>query len=173
MEDTIYDIVEFGTLEELKELLEQGTDINEKDDDLNYTALHCAIANEKDRMALFLIEQGIDTTLQDENGFTPLHYAAEYNKLDIAKAILEKNSRSLFIEDKYGNQPLWTVVVQTTLKTYTDKENKLIQLFLKFHADVNHKNNVGKTPFDIVSEESLLQFEQVKNVYDILIKYKK
>ena len=109
-------------------------------------------------MVKILIDSGINLNLQNNEGITSLHCAAIYNNFSLADLLL-RHGADLSIEDKYGNQPLWTA-------TFNDKgrneRREMIKLFLKYGADVNHKNNVGKSPKDIV------QIAGYKNLEDII-----
>lgn len=137
MKKTIHDIVEYGTLEELKELLKQGADINNIDDDFRATPLHRAISRRQNEKALYLLEQGADTTIQAIEGDTPLHYAAEYNNIIVAKAILEKDTKSLHIANKNGQQPLRIAIGNANKSPFP-----MVELFLQKGADKNHGYNL-------------------------------
>lgn len=133
MEDTIHDMIYNNNIEEIKSMLKNGTDINEKDDEFGATPLHRAITRGHNEIALFLIEQGADTTLQDKEGYTPLHYTAEYGNIIVAKAILEKNTASLHMENKYCERPLYRAVRNAKKEPFP-----MVTLFLEKGADKTH-----------------------------------
>jgi ankyrin repeat protein len=56
-----------------------------------------------------------------------------------------KQKGQLNISDNYGNQPLWTAVFNVKGK---DDRLPLVELFLMYNADKNHKNKAGKSPLD-------------------------
>jgi len=114
-------------------------------DSLGSSLLHIAIRQGNLDLAKFLIDNGIDVNMQDNNGDTALHYCAEHNQYEIAKYILEHGGK-LAIADKYGNEPLWTAASNDKGKNV---RAEIIKLFLDFGADKLHKNNVNKTPGDI------------------------
>jgi len=138
--------IEQNNLLKVKELIENGVDINVRDK-YGYSALHIASFKNLDEMATFLISKGIALNLQDKNGQTILHYAALSSQLNIANAALNLGA-SLSIEDVHGNQPLWTAVFND--KGRSDRI-EMIELFFFFFADVNNKNKVGKSPKDIIA----------------------
>ena len=66
--------------------------INQKDEYLR-TPLHRAIECEADSKTLsFLLTQGADPNPQDDNGNTPLHYAAQNGNLEAVKILLNHNA---------------------------------------------------------------------------------
>ena len=141
-----FDFVEANKLSEVRNLANDGFDINVVDK-FGYSALHIACADVNlVSMAELLIDLGINVNIQDAKGATALHYVAEYGQ-DYLAGLLLKKGADLSIQDKYGNQPLWTA-------TFNDKgfgrRFGMIKLFLDNGADARHKNNVGKSPQDIV-----------------------
>ncbi|MEP6612872.1 MAG: ankyrin repeat domain-containing protein [Mucilaginibacter sp.] len=140
-----FDLVERNDVKKVQELINNGIDINRKDK-FGYSAIHTTMVKNLPDMAKILIDGSINLNLQNNEGITSLHCAAIYNNFSLADLLL-RHGADLSIEDKYGNQPLWTA-------TFNDKgrneRREMIKLFLKNGADVNHKNNVGKSPKDIV-----------------------
>jgi len=70
--------------------------------------LHVAIRYDRKYIAEYLIKCGADVNLGDEGGWTPLHYAASYRRLDIFRLLLEANA-DVDIPSKSGK--LWSEVV--------------------------------------------------------------
>ena len=152
-----FDLVEQNEVKKVQELINNGIDINKKDK-FGYSAIHTVMVKNLPDMAKTLIYGGIDLNLQNNEGVTGLHCAAIYNNLRLAELLL-LHGADLSIKDKFGNQPLWTA-------TFNDKgrneRRELIKLFLKYGADINHKNNVDKSPKDIV------RIAGYKNLEDII-----
>jgi len=168
MTNNIFDLVEENRIDEVKKLLKEKIDINKKDK-FGYTPLHIAITNKHEDMAVLLLKNGADPSIQDKDGFTSLHYAAEYNMLKVAKRIIEKNPRILHIENKYGNQPLWVALHNATLAKNAGKYDEMLKLLVSSNADINHKNKVGKSPLEMVSDPDLLKYEGYRKLYAILL----
>ena len=144
--EAFFKAIEKNDIAGIRKLIAEGIDLNMKDKN-GYSALHIASFKQLETMALFLIDNDIDLNIRDKNGQTILHYVALNNQYEIAKALLKK-SANLGIEDFHGNQPLWTAV-------FNDKGGnnriEIIKLFLEYGADKDHKNNVSKSPKDIVN----------------------
>ena len=133
MKDTIHDIAWGNKIDKMKKLLKKGIDINERDDEFGNSPLNTAIAKRNEEMALLLIENGADVTLQDNIGYTSLHYAAQSNFLAVAEAVLKISKKPLHMEDKYGSQPLYRALRDTCKPPFS-----MIKLFLDNGADKNH-----------------------------------
>ncbi len=168
MKDNIFELAKSGFNDELKQTIKEGIDINQKDD-FDYTPLHYAISNNHEDTALLLLEHGADASVKDNEGFTSLHYAAEYNMYRVAKKILETQPKVINIENKYGNQPLWTATHNATIVNNAGKYDSMLQLFLKHGADIHHKNKANMSPIEIVSDPELLKYEGYRKLYDILM----
>ncbi len=128
-----------------------NVDINQLDED-GQSLLHEAVAFNNSSLGKELIAKNIDVNHKDMNSQTPLHYAANNKEIEIAMLILN-NGGSLNIEDKYGNQPLWTAVVNAK------GDYKMVEQFMKFNPDVNHKNQSGKSPLGFaqqINDQSLI-----------------
>jgi ankyrin repeat protein len=98
-----------------------------------------------------LIRRHINVNQQDNDGMTPLHYAAVYSNHSLAEKIVNAGG-SLKIVDKHGNGPLWTAVFNAR-GSYS-----IVDLFLRRGADPHHKNNHGLSPLDFAKriEDSVL-----------------
>jgi len=144
--DTFFDLVEQDEIVRLRKLIQAGFDVNQKNK-FGSSALHIAVVKDLLDLAKLLIDSGINLNMQDKEGKTSLHHVAEYNRIVLGKVLLD-NGAGLSIQDKYGNQPLWTAVFNDKGR---DDRIEIIKLFIKYGADINHKNAVGKSPKDIVT----------------------
>ena len=121
--------------------------------------LHAALSNDtgdRDNIAFFLIDLGVDVNAQGSRGYTALHQCAAHGAYDVAQYILEHGGKpSLNLSDQYGNQPLWTAVFNSN----AESGMKITDLFLQYEADIHHKNNVNLSPLDLaldVQDEGVL-----------------
>ncbi|MBP0583233.1 hypothetical protein J8I29_28155 [Labrys sp. LIt4] len=88
------------------------------------------------------IEAGVNLNNQDKNGQTALQYSIAKGLYDISDNIIAAGC-DLELIDKYGNGPLWTAVLNP-------KPNyELIRKLIELGADKFHKNNAGKSPYDM------------------------
>ena len=93
-----------GKTEKVREYLDQGVDVDERDS-FGGTALHAALFQNDTRIVKMLIEAGYDVNARDSsNGFTPLHDAVWANNLAGAQLLVESGAR-LDIRDNKGLTP--------------------------------------------------------------------
>ena len=79
---TFVDICNTGTLEEVREALANGADVNERSRfDYKKTGLMQAVLSQDEPLVSLLLQQpGIQVNARSSLGWTALHYAAGYNK---------------------------------------------------------------------------------------------
>jgi len=146
---------EHNDIKGIQYLLDLEININQFEN--GKSALHAATISNATDAAELLIKTDIDVNLQDKiTSATALHYCAVYNYFEIANMILRRNGK-LNIADDYGNEPLWTAVFNVKGK---DDRLALVELFLIYKADKNHKNKAGRSPLDFaiqIKYEPLLQ----------------
>lgn len=124
----IFDYFKKGeTKAETKSLLDEEKEINLFEYDIHSEAFLQKVRKIKD----------INKKYQKELNL--LHFACEYNSLQLAKELLERN---INIEEKniYGNTPLWTAVFNSNGKY------EMVDLLLSYNANPNSTNNADNTP---------------------------
>ena len=98
----------YGEVDIIKELLDQGMDINLMPEGGGLSALHWAVYNNHMNLLVFLLENGADPNLS-AGGFynhrTPLHYAVSAKKYQMAELLLEYNGNPLQ-KDADGRHPI-------------------------------------------------------------------
>jgi len=93
-----------NNVEMMRELLARGAAVR-AEDNRKRTALHLAIMKSSDRAISFLLNlnnidqcgqadehRKVDVDAADKSGSTPLHYCAEFGKLDTAELLLDRNA---------------------------------------------------------------------------------
>ncbi|MDP7177311.1 MAG: ankyrin repeat domain-containing protein, partial [Verrucomicrobiota bacterium] len=72
---SIYDAVEDGNIEVVKQHLAAGTNVNSKDKD-GWTPLHEAASEGRNKIIELLVAKGADVNAKDDDGETPVDAAA-------------------------------------------------------------------------------------------------
>ena len=80
-----------GNINEIKRLLDNGADVNAKDDD-GYTPLISASAGGFVETAKFLLENGADMNAEDKYGWTSLMYASQNRHINMLKFLIENGA---------------------------------------------------------------------------------
>lgn len=98
-----------------------------------------------------LISQNADINEQDkENGFSALHYCAQFRLKDIAKLLIDNNAK-IDIKDNDGNTPLFKAVY------FSQGDTKIIKMLLAAGANPNSKNKAGVSPRQLA--ETIASFD--------------
>lgn len=113
-----------------------------------------AADNNRKQVEKFL-NSGVDVNAKDENGYTPLHAAAEYAHLDLIEFLLEKGAE-INIKDNDGDSPL-----------HACESAEAAAFLVERDADLEAKNNDGLTPLQKAEEDGelveLIQFYKSKS----------
>jgi len=144
-ESLYYDLIKSGDLEGLKSAFQSDSD---KCNVMPYgqsLPFHAVLENKMDILK-FLIEQGCDLNIGDDDGLTPLHAAALGNNREAAVALLSSGAQP-DIEDRYGNTPLFRAVYSY------DGDLSVISLLLQNGADPLHKNKAGVSPYEFAEKK--------------------
>jgi len=121
-----------GDVDQVKLLISNGADVNAKAEK-EMTPLHYAAKAGKMEMVQLLIKAGADVNAKDQNGLTPLVKTASRN---IAELLIAKGT------DIDAGEGYWTALHNAVRFRHRDTTELLIQN----GANVNAKNNDGKTP---------------------------
>ena len=89
----IVSIAENGNYKALKEAIEKGADVNQKDK-YEKTALHVCALEDFDELAELLISSGADINILSKWGDTPLHIACACGSMDTVKLLLAKGANA-------------------------------------------------------------------------------
>ena len=90
-----------------------------------------------------VIDCGVDPNIQDFNGWTPLHHAAQSGHLNVVKLLLEHGANPN-IQNNNGNTPLHLAARRDYCV--------IVRLLLEHGADPTIRNNNGITPLDYGSD---------------------
>ncbi|MFC1792774.1 ankyrin repeat domain-containing protein, partial [Planctomycetota bacterium] len=118
----------FGDLQELKNCLNEETNVDEQDA-AGYTPLHCAVCGDHMDVVKFLLSNGANVNAKTTNGWTPLRFIWT---VDMSAFLIAKGA-DVRIADERG-----TTVLHGAVNRDNHRGDKaLIELLLKHGADIN------------------------------------
>jgi ankyrin repeat protein len=124
----IFQAAEQGQLSKVKEYLEQGTDVNSRDDNGLTPLCHAIspyLAITSSDVIYYLINRGADVNSKDKRGLTPLYRAALLGSKSVAQHLLENGA----------GQELPSAVLTEDIKYFEKYINKCIDRV----EDINQK----------------------------------
>ena len=152
IETPLHNACNLGLFGIVQLLVKKGANLNEKDLN-NKSPLHATLKPEPDcfkkgkkknkmvaKIAIFLVEQGAKFDDPDDEGKTPLYYAAITRELEVAKILIDKGAK---IKTTFkDNETLLHIAVKA-------KSQEIVELLIDNGADLNAKDKDGQTPLDI------------------------
>ncbi|KAI7854333.1 hypothetical protein BDC45DRAFT_569438 [Circinella umbellata] len=127
----------------------QHTELDEKTKKQKMTQLFCRAASTGDltKVTHLLKEYRtyIDIDARDEDGTTPLIYAACFGKVDIAQALLEAGAKT-DVQDSYG----WSALMWAT----NNNQEAVVKVLLESGASSNTRSAKGRTVFDFLNTDN-------------------
>ena len=129
-------IVEGASVQEIQLAIEQGADVNAKNE-YGQTALMWAASSENNlEVAKLLLQAGADANAKNNEGQTALMVAAFYGNSGIAQALLQARA-DVNARERSGITSLMTAAFYG--------HSDIVKLLLQAGASVNLKDNQGKT----------------------------
>lgn len=127
-------------ISEVKKLISQGANVNEKGGRFGKSPLHYAISAEEVKM---LVAAGADVNATDSRGNTPLHCA--YANAQKTQALLDAGANPNIVNNT-GDSPVWCHYSYGELEDQAweegDPSHKVIEILIKGGLDPN----IGKSP---------------------------
>lgn len=121
-------------------LVDAGADVKNRDT-WNRTPLLSAVIDHNPALAEALLDKGAEVNAADHEGSTALSYALQYRKLGMIDALLKKGADPN-VKNVYNGMTLLHVACNMGL----DRE---VAKFIAAKADVNAKDNQGRTPLHL------------------------
>ncbi|HCO96842.1 MAG TPA: hypothetical protein DIU00_23365 [Phycisphaerales bacterium] len=125
-----------GDVARVKGFVEQGADINVRDE-LGWTPLYWAASLGQIEVAKLLIDKGVDVRTAATDGGTALYQAAQAGDNELVELLLSKGA-DVKAKDKRGNTPLFGAASAGRSET--------VELLISKGADVNARDKRGNTP---------------------------
>jgi ankyrin repeat protein len=136
----------FGQIAVVKQLIEDGADLESKDDEYGRTPLSWAAENGHEPVVKLLIEKGADLESKDnEYGRTPLSWAAENGHDSVVKLLVEEGADLESKDNEHGRTPLsWAA---------ENGHDSMVKLLIEDGADLESKDDeYGRTPLSWAAE---------------------
>lgn len=161
---TLSEYAQLFDIEKLKKLLNQAgvtKDLSIKKDDrpLFHRACYLGLVD----LIEFHMRNGVDPTMKDEDGNTPLHTVIKSSQLTESQ---KYSVVLILLEDLRVDVNIVNVKGETPLHLACDQGLKsLILLFLSLNADIGSKDTDSKTPLDRISHLSLTEKVKIIQIF--------
>ncbi len=134
-QQNIFDVARFGTIEDVKALMEINIDTINSIEKSGYSPLTLACYRGNNNVAMFLVENVCNVNVGSENGTSLM--AATYKNREILVKYLLDFGADPNIADANGTTPIHYAVIMQNIN--------IIKLLVKADADFTLKDGSGKT----------------------------
>ncbi|WHY95300.1 ankyrin repeat domain-containing protein [Peribacillus simplex] len=190
MDEQLIQAIDRKETERIRNLIEQGADINTQDSE-GRTPTMIATYNNDVETAEILIKAGADVNIQDDMKNSPFLYAGAEGYVDILKLAIEAGADPS-ITNRYGGTALipasehgyvevikelltktdidvnhvndlgWTALLEAIILNNGDgKQQETVQLLVDHGADVTIPDNGGMSPLQHAREKGFKEIEQI------------
>ncbi len=133
----IHDAAGSGDVDHIKQLIDQGANIEERDE-TRETPLFAAALSGQTAVVRMLIERGADTHARNDRGMTPLHAAAFGGHLTVVRHLIDRGAKVNDSENQF---------IVTPLHVAAEENRKAVaQALLAAGASVDTSEINGYTP---------------------------
>ncbi len=163
----IFEATRNGDYDRVKELLDNGVDVNIINN--NNTPLHYACQHGYIKIVKLLIERKANINALDLFKVSPLSYACYYKEFEIAKLLLKENNANVNIVDNDG----YTLLHYVCNHNNKNINEELIELVISYGVDdFTVKNNLCNTPLDFLRKSRRNDLVEKSRRNDLVEKYK-
>lgn len=197
----LYKLIKKGEWKEVNKnikQLEEGFDINMRDEYNNYLLTYATLYNQPETIKL-LLERDVKMDIVDSEERSILYIPIKYGNIEILQLLLEANKTNIGIsiidiKDKLYNIPLHYAIVSkdiTIIKILLEngsnvnisdlygydslqyaiytRSYEICELILKYISDINHRCKTGETSIHIACNLELTKIIQLLITYEINI----
>ena len=150
-------IINKASFEDIKRMIESGTDINQTDEYGNNILVYAAMRAETPEGIKFLVDKGLSVNFNDFNGRSLAHFAAMNHNPEIMKILLDFGVAFDKEDNDYNTTPL-EVAAQFG-------SPEVCEILIKAGSRINYKDKSGFSPL-ICST-----FNSNPEVFNVLVKY--
>ena len=136
---SIYEAAREGNIEAVKQHIAADTDVNAKDDALEWTPLFMAAGKGHKEIVELLLANGAEVNAKGDGGVTPLHIAPLGSHKEVAELLIAKGADVNAKKDD-GETPLHYAAFVS--------HKEIVELLIAKGADVNAKDKDDETPLD-------------------------
>jgi len=137
---TLYEAAIEGDINEVRQIILKGADINGRKYKLLSTALHHTVISGNADAVELLLAEGADVEAGNNYASRVLHYAAQKGHKEVVELLISKGA-NVNARNAVGDTPLH--------EAERAEHEDIIRLLIDNGADVNVKNNEGLTPADV------------------------
>ena len=146
----VHTAILFGKDDILQLLIENGADINAKDNQGN-SPIYIAVKNNEIRILRILIEKGADINAKNNLGQSPLHLAVELNNFNYTQVLILSHA-DINTLDANRNSPIHIAIKNGNIE--------IMKYLIRIRADLNIRNSDGLTPFEIALQNENIYIMQ-------------
>ncbi|MCL2192788.1 MAG: ankyrin repeat domain-containing protein [Treponema sp.] len=145
-----------GNLALVRQLLNQGANIEARDGIERQTALVFAAGRGHLDVVRFLIENRADINAQDARGWTALSEAGYFGRVEVVAFLLSQNASTLLSTswhnaNRHGNVLFWTV--QSRFNTVPQK-NQIVTLLLRYNTELEGRDDRDRDTIRIAEDNN-------------------